>query len=97
MDCLTSLGQTSLNVTTGGVVSIRDEVSPPIETTSLYGTHDSKEGSCATIGRSTECALTPEGRRRTVSCVLEKAWTIEATAERFQVDATTVPDGRTDS
>ncbi len=34
--------------------------------------------------------LTPEGRRRMVACVLEDAWTIEATAERFQVDAKTV-------
>lgn len=34
--------------------------------------------------------LTPEGRRRMVSCVLEEGWTIEATAERFQVDAKTV-------
>jgi transposase InsO family protein len=34
--------------------------------------------------------LTPEGRRRMVACVLEDHWTIEATAERFQVDAKTV-------
>ena len=34
--------------------------------------------------------LTPDGRRRMVDCVLEKGWTIEATAERFQVDAKTV-------
>jgi transposase InsO family protein len=34
--------------------------------------------------------LTPEGRRRMVECVLEHGWTIEATAERFQVDAKTV-------
>ncbi len=34
--------------------------------------------------------LTPEGRRRMVECVLEDCWTIEATAERFQVDAKTV-------
>ncbi len=34
--------------------------------------------------------LTPEGRRRMVSVVLEDRWTIEATAERFQVDAKTV-------
>ena len=34
--------------------------------------------------------LTPEGRRRMVECVLEFGWTIEATAERFQVDAKTV-------
>lgn len=34
--------------------------------------------------------LTPAGRRRMVDCVLERGWTIEATAERFQVDAKTV-------
>lgn len=34
--------------------------------------------------------LTPEGRRRMVECVLKRHWTIEATAERFQVDAKTV-------
>ena len=34
--------------------------------------------------------LTPQGRARMVACVLEHHWTIEATAERFQVDAKTV-------
>jgi transposase InsO family protein len=34
--------------------------------------------------------LTPAMRRRMVACVLEQGWTIEATAERFQVDAKTV-------
>lgn len=34
--------------------------------------------------------LTPKGRRRMVACVLERGWSIEATAERFQVDAKTV-------
>ena len=34
--------------------------------------------------------LTPQGRRRMVALVLEGGWTIEATAERFQVDAKTV-------
>lgn len=34
--------------------------------------------------------LTPEGRRRIVACVLDRGWTLEATAERFQVDAKTV-------
>ena len=34
--------------------------------------------------------LTPEGRRRMVACVLESGWTVEATGERFQVDAKTV-------
>lgn len=34
--------------------------------------------------------LTPSGRLRMVRCVLERQWTIEATAERFQIDAKTV-------
>ncbi len=34
--------------------------------------------------------LTPTGRRRMVRCVLDKGWTVEATAERFQIDAKTV-------
>jgi transposase InsO family protein len=34
--------------------------------------------------------LTPTGRRRMVACVIEQGWSIEATAERFQVDAKTV-------
>ena len=34
--------------------------------------------------------LTAEGRRRMVSCVTEQGWTVEATADRFQVDAKTV-------
>ena len=34
--------------------------------------------------------LTPEGRRRMVGCVLDRGWTVEATATRFQVDAKTV-------
>ena len=34
--------------------------------------------------------LTPEGRRRMVACVLDDGWSVEATAERFQVDAKTV-------
>ena len=34
--------------------------------------------------------LTPEGRRRMVACVVDHGWTIEATADRFQVDAITV-------
>ena len=34
--------------------------------------------------------LTVEGRRRMVRCVVERGWTVEATAARFQVDAKTV-------
>src|SRR3954471_4707949 len=32
----------------------------------------------------------PTGRERMVACVLKDGWTIEAVAERFQVDAKTV-------
>ena len=35
-------------------------------------------------------SLTPLGRRKMVACVLDRGWTIEATAEWFQVDAKTV-------
>jgi transposase-like protein len=34
--------------------------------------------------------LTPQGPRRMVVCVLEQRWTIEQTAERFQVEPKTV-------
>jgi transposase InsO family protein len=34
--------------------------------------------------------LTPVGRRRMVACLLDRGWTVEATAERFQVDPKTV-------
>ena len=34
--------------------------------------------------------LTPAGRHKMVACVIEQGWSIEATAERFQVDAKTV-------
>src|SRR3954463_16800875 len=34
--------------------------------------------------------LTVEGRRRMVRCVIDDGWTIETTAQRFQVDAKTV-------
>ena len=35
-------------------------------------------------------SLTPRGRRKMIDCVIDRGWTIEATAERFQVDAKTV-------
>lgn len=35
-------------------------------------------------------ALTPLGRRKMVTCVIDRGWTIEQTAERFHVDAKTV-------
>ncbi len=34
--------------------------------------------------------LTVEGRRRMVDCVVQRGWTVTATAQRFQVDAKTV-------
>ena len=34
--------------------------------------------------------LTPTGRRRMVDCVINRGWTIEQTAERFQIDPKTV-------
>lgn len=34
--------------------------------------------------------LTPKQRRKMVGCVLERRWSVEMTAERFQVDAKTV-------
>ena len=42
------------------------------------------------ISQHPNAPLTPEGRRRMVSCVLDRGWTVEATAGRFQVDAKTV-------
>ncbi len=42
------------------------------------------------ISQHPNAPLTPEGRRRMVSCVLDRGWTVESTAERFQVDAKTV-------
>jgi transposase InsO family protein len=35
-------------------------------------------------------SLTPEGRRKMVALVVDEKWSIEATAERFQLDAKTV-------
>lgn len=35
-------------------------------------------------------SLTPLGRRKMIACVIDRGWTIEAAAERFQVDAKTV-------
>ena len=37
-----------------------------------------------------EHAAHPGGRRRMVECLVERKWTVTATAERFQVDAKTV-------
>ncbi len=41
-------------------------------------------------GQHPNAPLTPEGRRRMVTWVLDRHWSVEVTAERFQVDATTV-------
>ena len=43
-----------------------------------------------TLRQHPNAPLTPQGRRRMVDCVVERGWTIEATAARFQVDAKTV-------
>jgi transposase-like protein len=40
--------------------------------------------------RHANAALTPKPRRRMVDCLLERGWTVEMTAERFQIDAKTV-------
>ncbi len=42
------------------------------------------------LGQHPNAPLTPEGRRRMVACVLDQGWTVEATADRFQIDAKTV-------
>jgi transposase InsO family protein len=34
--------------------------------------------------------LTPQGRRRMVACLLDRGWTVEMAAQRFQIDAKTV-------
>ena len=39
-------------------------------------------------------ALTPRQRRKMVLLVIDDSWTIEAAAERFQVDAKTVTKWR---
>ena len=41
-------------------------------------------------GQHPNAPFTPEGRRRMVACVLDRCWSVAATAERFQVDAKTV-------
>jgi transposase len=52
---------------------------------------DRKEGSVPHArSQHPNAVLTPKHRRRMVDCVLESGWTIEMTAERFQVDAKTV-------
>jgi len=47
-------------------------------------------GNATTLRQHPNAPLTPEGRRRMVSCVLDGGWTVEATADRFQIDAKTV-------
>ena len=43
-----------------------------------------------TLRQHPNAPLTVEGRRRMVRCVTDGGWTVEATAQRFQVDAKTV-------
>jgi len=65
-------------------------VEPSDETVGLY-VSQLKEGSVLhAISQHPNAPLTPVGRRRMVDCVLDGGWTVEATAERFQVDAKTV-------
>ncbi len=40
-------------------------------------------------------SLTPLGRRKMVRLVIDDGWTIEAAADKFQVDAKTVRSGAT--
>ena len=47
-------------------------------------------GNATTLRQHPNAPLTVEGRRRMVRCVVDRGWTIEATAERFQIDAKTV-------
>ena len=66
-------------------------VEPSERDCGLSKTHFS-QGELVSYARSQypDAPLTPQGRRRMVCCVLDRYWTIEATAERFQVDAKTV-------
>ena len=43
-----------------------------------------------TLRQHPNAPLTVEGRRRMVRCVTDRGWTVEATADRFQIDAKTV-------
>jgi transposase InsO family protein len=43
-----------------------------------------------TLRQHPNAPLTVEGRRRMVRCVTDDGWTVEATAQRFQIDAKTV-------
>ena len=45
-------------------------------------------------GQHPNASLTPEGRRKMVALMIDGGWSIEATAERFQLDARTVPKWR---
>ena len=47
-------------------------------------------GNGTSLRQHPNAPLTVEGRRRMVACVLDQGWSIEATADRFQVDAKTV-------
>jgi transposase-like protein len=52
---------------------------------------DRKEGSVPHArSQHPNAALTPKHRRKMVDCLLELGWTVEMTAERFQIDAKTV-------
>ena len=68
----------------GGESSLRD-----------CGLYDSRlEGglvaTATTLRQHPDAPLMVEGRCRMVACVLDRGWTVVATADRFQVDARTV-------
>src|SRR4051794_8533019 len=66
-------------------------MSPPSEAVGLPQHTSQTEGSVAHArSQHPNAVLTPTGRARMVACVLEAGWTIEATADRSQVDAKTV-------
>ena len=45
---------------------------------------------CHARSQHPNAPLTPEGRRRMVDCVVDKGWTVTATAQRYQIDTKTV-------
>src|SRR3954447_9066726 len=68
-----------------------DEVSPSCEAVGLRQLTPRKEGLMQQARRQhPNASLTPEGRRKMVALVIDEKWSIEATAERFQLDAKTV-------
>ena len=65
-------------------------LSPPSETVGVESSHLTRRAHVERYWSASDAPLTPEGRRRMVACVLDRCWSVAATAERFQVDAKTV-------